>query len=369
MEEVPKTPFEEEEEKTSETPITSPIEEEEEKTSETPITSPIEKEEEKTSEIPLTSPIVEEPLIPPPAEPIVREHDVTLPIVGKRIIVDFSEKEECVLGPNSEVIFYEGSAVLSVENPCVSESIWNINVDLSQTEGTVDLRSGNYLANDLDGGNEWKKPYKLMSASPVLQIIEQVDTDYQEGEDPIFDRNELIAGVETSTIFQLTLTNRHQKSINKITLTKELPKEFTIPPRFLPPYLGEVEYDANQGKLTWTLTNLESDSPATLSIVATCTPTNVEPVQTGMIDVEYEVHGSNIVPIQPFVKSLCDVFFFVETAESDEPGQWHCTAEFEGNSELQTHLESVKISNDETTIFSAKPNEDIPAKSSWTADF
>ena len=298
------------------------------------------------------------------------EEEVPLPLDGKRIIVDFSEKEECVLGPANDVTFYDGTAVLTLENPCTSESLWNNNIELTQTEGTDDLRAGNYLAVDLDAGNEWKKPYKLLSSSPILQIKEQIDTDFQgEGEPTDFTRHALIFGEETSTLFKITITNRHQKPINKVILTKEMLGPYEFPPRLLVPYVGEVEFGVDTKTISWTLTNLESEQPTTLSIIATGTPNNVESVETGMIEATYEVLGSNMVNIQPLVRSLCDVFFFVETAESDEPGQWHCTAEFEGNNELLTILETVQVLIDGNTVFTDSPNEGLPAKGTWSADF
>ncbi|MFQ6125897.1 MAG: hypothetical protein ACE5R6_15020 [Candidatus Heimdallarchaeota archaeon] len=349
---------------------------------ETPKFSPNKKIEEKpTGKEPTPPPAEEVPApTPPPAEevpaptPVERaslvKKEVPLPLEGKRIIVDFSEKEECVLGPANEVTFYEGTGVLTLENSCTSESLWNNNIELTQTEGTEDLRAGNYLAADLDAGNEWKKPYKLLSSSPILQIKEQIDTDFQgEGEPLDFTRRMLIFGEETSTIFQITITNRHQKPINKVVLMKEMPGPYEFPPRLLVPYQGEVEFDADKKRVTWTLTSLESEQPTTLSIVATITPKDVEPLETGMIEATYEVFGSNMVNIQPWVHSLCDVFFFVETAESDEPGQWHCTAEFEGNNELLTVLETVQISIDGNIVFADSPNEGLPAKGVWSADF
>ncbi len=339
---------------------------------ETPEFSPNKEEETPTATPSPPSPVTTAPTessaeestpIEQPPSP-VEEKKITLPVDGKRIIVDFSDKEECVLGPSCEVTFHEGTGVLTIENPCMNEGLWNINIDLAQTEAAEDLRAGNYLSSDLDAGKEWKKSYKLMSRSPILQLKEEIDTDFKDGATPDFTRHSLLFGDETSTLYQLTVTNRHQKPINKVTLIKEMPDQYEFPPRLLVPYLGEVEFDEETKTVSWLIPDLPSETPTTLSIVATCSLDTIESVKSGMVDVKYAVFGSNIMNIQPTICALCDVFFFVETAESDEPALGHCTAEFEGNSEFQTFLEAVTVSTDAATALGTQPNETIAAKGS-----
>ncbi|MFX1253722.1 MAG: hypothetical protein ACFFCZ_19075 [Promethearchaeota archaeon] len=267
--------------------------------------------------------------------------------MSKKIRVDFSETEDIVISPDNERIKHEVAGVVSIHNPSSKEQIWATEMTVSNSENTNRLQPGSYEVGAIKPGEFWSRNYSLQDITPVLTLIEDIDTDFEK-DNGDFERHTLLYNKETGVLFKITLKNVFgKKKIDNINLVKHLP-DIAGEPQLLGEPKGEVLQEEDQIK--WNLPELHIGDEAVLQIYIPCTPTSGEAVGAGEIYVTYEVENQNIIEPEPYLTSQTMIKPQVKPVEV-APDEWEVEVKFTGNEELDTRLEGFEVSQNGKALY------------------
>lgn len=227
---------------------------------------------------------------------------------------------------------------------------------------------------ELNPQARWTQPYEVkteeIQTRTLLKITEIIDTYYEKGVEVNW---ALVKDHQMPVSFTISVENTSENQITKIKLAKDLPEAYGNP-IIDSPAQGDAGFDSISRKITWDGFTLVPGGVQSLVIRVGFKPGQVEPYDTGNIEIDYTVPGLTRSKLTGISSALSDSMFAIDQGESlDEPGEWECTAEFENMSDFMVELKNVKVTQATETrkdiVVEESPAAQIAPNTSWTKDF
>ncbi len=292
---------------------------------------------------------------------------------GRNVIIDFTEKEESTYKPPGELAKLKVMGDVKVINPSESNRLWNTVLFLKGLEMVMADIAADMKIGEISPKAQWSKPYEVkneeIQTKTSLKITEKIDTYYEKGTEINW---ALVKDHQMPTSFTISLENTTNSTITKIKLVKNLPEIFGSP-LIDPPAQGDLEFNEGTRTITWKDFSLVPGGVQSIVIRVGFCPTQTEPIPTGNIEVDYIVPGLIRSKLTGTVNSQAEVMFAIDQAESLEPGEWECTAEFDNMSDFLVELKTVRVEqvteNRKELVLEESPHNKIAPDSSWSKDF
>ena len=297
---------------------------------------------------------------------------------------------------NVKVIGFNGN--LNVENPSSVDRLWDIDITLSNIEGT-NLKSEEINIKELgitDDDNVDSREFQIAgeaknlllvkeyistmpNADDVLnindiesdllrikeeasgakaekfeaEIEEEAEPEEEEEED---EDEETDAGTEDYSLesfgisintlntvtFAIGIHSLFEKPITDLKITKNITPEFENI-KIVDSTQGSAEIEGDQ--IIWTIDEIESETTVLLKLTADILVETKEPVKTGIVEVSYKAESSFTggLAIEKF-NAYTNNKHYVDMMEKDEsPGIWDCNLVFENPSEFFIKLFDIDV--------------------------
>ena len=292
---------------------------------------------------------------------------------GKNVIIDFTEKEESIYKYPGSLEQLKVTGEASVINPSESHRLWNIILSLQGLSAVTGDLTETMKVGELNAQAKWTKKYEVkdeeIQTKTLLKISEQINTYY---ENPDIINWALVKDHQMPISFTISIENTAETDIIQIKVIKTLPEEFGTP-IIDPPAQGEVQFDEASGNIIWEDVNLTPGGIQSLCIRVGLKPTQLEPYNTGNIEVHYLVPDVTRTNLMGTTNSISDSMFAIDQGEGANAGEWDCTAEFENRSDFDVELQNVKVLKTSEArkecILEESPVEVISPGSAWKKDF
>lgn len=285
-----------------------------------------------------------------------------------KILIDIHEKEQVLLddSPASNLASIEAAGLLKVVNTSEQSRLWNLKLDVGETDKTNLPK--NHEQKALEAGQEWELSYEIADPSSLLKVQEVVDVSKDtEHVDPYF-----VYGANDEAQITLTLTNVTDKDIQDIQVTKTIPKFLKVLEKGVVT-AGTTEINKDEGVFTWTLDLLKAQDSASATFSGMTVVDTVDPRSAEPLHLTYKSEDAIHSRLAPSISALTHTMSGVETDESDQPGKWECEVEFLNESEFYITLNSAKvvtpIATGEETLVDLAPEAEISPDKSWTHEF
>lgn len=292
---------------------------------------------------------------------------------GKNIIIAFTEKEESIYRYPGTMEQLKVTGEVDVINPSERHRLWNILLSLEGLSSVTGEVMEKMKVGELNAKAKWAKRYEVkdeeIQTKTLLQLTEEINTYY---ENPDIVNWALVKDHQMPISFTISIQNTSDKDITDIKLIKNLPAEFGTP-IIDQPAQGEAKFDQKSRKIIWEDVYLSPGGAQSLMIRVSLKPTNIEPYNTGNIEVQYIVSDVIRSNLTGTTNSLSDSMFAIDQGEGANAGEWDCTAEFENKSDFDVELQAVKVLKTsearKETILEETPAEVIAPNASWRKDF
>lgn len=284
-----------------------------------------------------------------------------------KVIVDLSEKINCVLSGDNKVKSISAKGILTIRNPSQRNKVWSCELQLGGVSSTS-LKEERYEVGEVPAGGTWTLEYDIPVESPLIRLKETVDTFPKDSEISWavpFNRLTPIKCI-------ISLTNPSDVFAKNIEVRKRIPKGFGDP-SIEPPQTGVAEYIPETREIVWKAFDLAPGAEVTLAINMAIKPEDVKPIGAGEVMLTYQVTGSTVSSLDPALYGISDLRFGVEPAESpSRPALWDCTLEFYNTSdfvELLLDVEAFLVSDGKKPVASLSPDVELLPKQSWSYKF
>ncbi|MHA1776253.1 MAG: hypothetical protein DRO88_08885 [Promethearchaeia archaeon] len=285
-----------------------------------------------------------------------------------KININITEMEETVLKADNSVESIVCSGTLEVVNPSASHKIWNVELDVAETELLQNIEN-HYKRNVIPPSNTWLFDYTIpQMKQPVLEVVEKFDLS-KEYKD--LNQNFTLNAKNLGSIF-ITLTNTIDVPITNITVIKILPDYFkeTKIARFTS---GNAVFENDTNKVTWTLESLAPHETAELEIEGRALITDSQKKDGKDLQVTYSALNILKSKIVANIRAITETMVGISSEEDDtKPGWWKCELEFDNDSDFEltiTKAEVVHKTEVEDKILDMDLNVVLPPKQTWSHEF
>jgi len=280
------------------------------------------------------------------------------------ILIEFSEKEECLLDSANNIKEIKDNGILSVINPSETSRIWNTKLNISKTEGT-DLQEGEYFIGEIEPKSSWTKNYTIQADQPLLKLKEEIDT-YSTGAQIL--HQAFCLEKEMPVTIKILVENTSNLPVMNIYLEKLLPEGFTTPK--LNAEKGKITYNVDKRKIMWNIDRIDVKDKVVAIIETKTTRKTAEPVKMGEINLFYELEGQSRAQAETILKALTKYALFFDSMQSEEnPEKWICKLEFQNKSDINCLLEQIIVTKNGEEILKMEPSEKVEAESTWVYEF
>ncbi|MEM2046292.1 MAG: hypothetical protein QXW47_07795 [Candidatus Jordarchaeales archaeon] len=284
-----------------------------------------------------------------------------------KVVIDLSEKVDCVLSGDNKVKSISAKGTLTVKNPSRRNKVWSCELQLGGVSSTS-LKEERYDVGEVPAGGTWTLEYNIPVSSPLISLKETVDTYPKDSA-----INWAVAFNRVTPVrCIITLTNPSDIFARNIEVRKRIPKGFGDP-SIEPPQTGSAEYVSETREVIWRGFDLAPGAEATLAINMAVKPEEVKPIGAGEVKLTYQIVGSTASSLTPDLYCISDLRFGVEPAESlSKPNFWDCTLEFLNTSdfmELLLDVEMSLVSDGRSPALSLSPNVELLPHQSWSYTF
>ncbi len=293
---------------------------------------------------------------------------------AKNIIIDFTEKEESIYRPPGNLDSLKVTGEVSVNNPSEQHRLWNTVLSLKGLETITGDLVDEMKVGEVNPKSAWSNPYDVkneeIQTKTLLKLTEIIDTYYEKGVEVNW---ALVKDHQMPLSFTISVENTSENQITNIKLVKDLPAAYGNP-IVDSPAQGDARFDDGTRKIIWDGFTLVPGGVQSLVIRVGFKPTEVEPLNTGNIEVDYVVPGLTRSKLHGDTMSQSDSMFAIDQGESlDEPGEWECTAEFENMSDFKVELRNAKVTQvleaRKEIVLEEEPTVELQPNTSWTKDF
>ncbi|MHA1593744.1 MAG: hypothetical protein ACTSXJ_06355 [Candidatus Baldrarchaeia archaeon] len=283
---------------------------------------------------------------------------------GKKVIVDFSETEEVVLGPDSELEELKVTGAVSVINPSENSRIWNAKLHLSNVQN-LDIPSGEYTVGEVEPGGRWSREYKVNVSEPVLHVKEVIDTwAKEEG----VTHQAFCRGKEMPVSITITLKNQTAMPVFNVRLEKKLPDGFEEPE--IKAMKGNVTYEVDTRKIIWEIPQMDPEAELLMLINTKTLREDGNPVGMGEIIVTYELKGNCRAIADAHLESIGRSMTMINIEESEKgPGFWECALQFHNRSDMIYLVRKAVVTMQDQKIVEVEPNAEVAPNDKWIHKF
>ena len=285
-----------------------------------------------------------------------------------KILVRFTENEECILSQDNEVSEIRVTGTIKIINPSGRSRIWNTVLKLENIEGTS-LTERELNVGEVDIKSEWVKEYTVTDVDePILKVQEIVDTYPIPKSDMA--HAALAYNVETKVTFTIRLINTSDSHIKNIEVIKKIPDAFENPD-IEKPDSGIVEYNPGTRSIVWKGFELYPNGEAELRFSVDVLPSRAEPYDGGPLTVTYSISGITRSKLEPTLIAETSAFVGGDVSEDPkQPNQWICRLEFLNDSTFPLRINRAviyQVHTDETreVIVEDYPNVLVNPGQSW----
>ena len=258
----------------------------------------------------------------------------------KKVIIDFTETEDCTLTPDNEVAEIKVSGVVSIINPSEKNRIWNVKLKLDNIEGTS-ISENELNVGEVDVKSQWSKNYNVEAEYPLLKVQEIIDTAPQiKSSVP---HTNLAYGITTNVIFTIKLTNVSDAHITDIQVLKSLPAAFGQP-EIEKPTAGKVTFHPKNREIIWKDFELYPNGDVELKFKVEITPEKGEPYSGGPLTVTYVAESKTRSSLTPLL--LAETSAYVGGSEEEDPRQpnrWICVFDFNNDSDYPLRVNRATV--------------------------
>ncbi|MHA1734450.1 MAG: hypothetical protein ACTSU5_21135 [Promethearchaeota archaeon] len=261
---------------------------------------------------------------------------------------------------------------LRIVNPSTSDRLWDIDLNLANTERT-DIPEPEVYIREVETESEYVQEFKIEDDGTRHVLVDEFISTIGDPEKPAFF---LTVGQENPLFFRISLKNVSEQILTDIVLEKEIVPEFSnveIPT----PSVGEARQE--EGKVIWEIPELQPSGTGTidLDVKATVMIDSVESrVRTGAVKVTYNV-DSNLsgIEVDKFEAFTNNRYYLDEQELEEKPDTFRCQFVFENTSGFILQLLSVEVydpSNPDEKFVDFQPGEgEVPELSSgaeWASE-
>lgn len=284
-----------------------------------------------------------------------------------KVIVDLSEKVDCLLSGDNKVKSISAKGVLTIKNPSRKNKIWSCELRLEGISSTS-LKDERYAVGEVPAGGSWNLNYNIPVENPIVVLKEIVNT---------FPKAEAVSWAvpynrTTPIKCIISLSNPSDVFVKNIELVKKIPRGFGDP-TIEPPHTGKAEYVSERREVVWKNFDLAPGAEAKLVINMAVKADDIKPLGAGEIVLNYHVIGSTVSSLSPTLYCISDIRFGIEPAESpSKPNLWDCTLEFYNTSEfveILMNIESSLVSDGKKTVVSISPDVELLPQQHWSHKF
>ncbi|WP_457559450.1 COG1470 family protein [Candidatus Harpocratesius sp.] len=285
-----------------------------------------------------------------------------------KININIKELEETILKADNSVDSITCNGKLEVVNPSSAHKIWNVELDIQDTELLKNIQS-HYERNVIAPENTWLFEYDIpQMKKPVLEVVEKFDTskDFDD-----LNQNFTLNAKNFGSIY-ITLTNTIDVPIRNIELTKTLAdylKEVKIS-RFSS---GNAVYEGETKQLKWTIDSLAPHESTEIEIEGRATITDSKIKNGNELQVTYSAPNALKSKVAAKVKAITETMVGISSEEDDtKPGWWKCELEFDNDSDFEltiTKAEVIHNTEIQDKIIDLDLNVVLPPNESWVHEF
>ena len=288
----------------------------------------------------------------------VRPLSVVDGIIGDKLSVHLNEVENTSVSSDGSVIKQSVEGSLDLRNPSDKDRLWDLDIYLEGNDHT-DLDS-HVKMRELEAGSEESFNYSVKGPQ-MLKISEIIDTHPEREQKPSASLSHSAEAVSVSV--NLTLENTSNCVLNNVTVTKEIPPQFTYDE-------GEA-YAVEGSNLVWNVGSLSAGSSISLDLSASVVADDVGSFDAGVTTATYDadatLSGLNFVEVD----SCAKCFSYMNANEGERPDTWSCQAVFENKSSFAVDLVLLRVNvagEDEPLFDIADVPEDVRPSGRWESD-
>ncbi len=284
------------------------------------------------------------------------------------LTIKIREFEHTVLNADNSISRFDPRGRVTVRNMSRRVSIWDAEMEPNSPNRST-LGTDSFQIGQLDPLGEWEKEFIIKDLDvPMLSVSEVVDTCYERsGINKAF-----VFGHSMPVEFTITLRNRSGGKISDIVVTKTIPPAFKgVEPQNIP--IGMMEYDQQAGKVVWTIKELEPERVAILLVRATLTADDSTPVQTGKLNVTYNIPNLSRSRLMPIMRGVTECEVNIEkTEDSTRRGIWRCNATLKNTSDFPIRIERIQVvmtAPDSRVLFEGTLDHKLEPGEFWGYEF
>jgi hypothetical protein len=310
--------------------------------------------------------IIEEPMPEPEPEAPVPEYSLSELTgeaggVGKsKAVVHLAEDYTIVEDHSGEQLSADCTGRLIAANKGGADRMYDLAVALRNTRGTS-LPSMPFQGIELPPAMQAVMEYRIEGGQSVIDITERFTSHPEDaGAEEFVPNHLLVAGAETTVLFEIQVVNTSGHKVEELELRKEVPGdygEFQLirvqdGPTVLKGDDGLKKAQQQGSEILWKIDSLGAGASTTLRFTLSFTPMDVDPKPTGYIKASYTLRKNlSGVDLREF-RALAKNIYSLRIEEVNEPGFWNCGLIFQNISEFPLILTRAYVARTDTdTVF------------------
>ncbi|MFQ6124369.1 MAG: hypothetical protein ACE5R6_07160 [Candidatus Heimdallarchaeota archaeon] len=280
-----------------------------------------------------------------------------------KLIIEVLENETCTLDGDNSLLSTALKGMVKIVNPSKSP-IWNTELSL---DGDLCEK---FLVGLIPDKRVWCHNFERISPPSILEIREEIDTNYQDDKIPKELNLSLPIQRKTGVMFRILLNNTSEMDISNISLHKRIPEDFSEPIQ-KKISMGLAKFDRKQSLMSWTLQTLAPNSTAELHLYSEIEASQKTPYDAGEIEIQYEIKNYAKTNLIIDLTSTSKKIIEIRKDESEQKhGLWNCSLEFHNKSNLTMYIENLKITDNVGEFHIVKqPKVMVDPLSDWSYNF
>ncbi|MHA1713549.1 MAG: hypothetical protein ACTSW4_05885 [Candidatus Ranarchaeia archaeon] len=288
----------------------------------------------------------------------------------EKIIIEVTEKEECVLNDKNEIAEIKVDGILKVVNPSRECRIWNTEVQVKGIESTT-LSEAPLAVGEVQAKADWSTEYKVTTDQPLLRLVETIDTcSAIKSMEPHW---ALSYNVTTQLLFTIRVSNVSDTKLTNIEVRKTFPTAFGKPV-IEDPETGQANFHPKNREIVWNEFELFPNTEVELKIRAEIKPDLLEPYDAGEVTATYVAKDKMRSSIGLELYALTNALVGGTTEEDPrQPGKWICVADLLNDSTFPLKITRVSavhsIGGDKNVVIDETPDITIAPNESFSKEF